>query len=73
MSQAALFAIDTPVDDCPLDAAGFDIGWDYARYRTLPPAQHLHAGHPVRQGWQAGRAVFGHRTLRPTPAVRQWL
>ena len=26
------------------------------------------AGHPLRQGWQAGRAAFGSRTLKPTRA-----
>jgi hypothetical protein len=73
MSQAALFPTDTPSDAHEWDALGFEIGWDHAHYRVVPPAEHLHEGHPVRQGWQAGQAVFGPRTLRPTPAVRQWL
>lgn len=55
------------------EATGFEIGWDHAHHRLVPPAEHLHAGHPVRQGWQAGQAVFGTRTLRATPAVRKWL
>lgn len=55
------------------DATGFEIGWDFAHYRLTPPVAHLHAENPVRQGWSAGRAVFGARTLRPTRPVRQWL
>ena len=55
------------------DATGFEIGWDHAHYRLVPPVEHLHHGHPVRQGWQAGQAVFGARTLRTTLHVRRWL
>jgi hypothetical protein len=73
MSQAALFAIAPNAEDAACDAVGFEIGWDHAHYRIVPPPQHLHAGHPVRRGWQAGQAVFGPRTLRPTAAVQQWL
>ncbi|MEW6704265.1 MAG: hypothetical protein AB1430_05395 [Pseudomonadota bacterium] len=73
MSQAVLFANDTLAAADTPDAPGFEIGWDHARYRLVPPAEQLHAGNPVRQGWQAGQAVFGHRTLRPSTAVRQWL
>jgi hypothetical protein len=56
-----------------VDEAGFEIGWDFARHRLTPPVAHLHADNPVRQGWSAARVAFGHRTLRPTLAVRQWL
>jgi hypothetical protein len=73
MTQAALFANDTVAEADAPDAAGFEIGWDHARYRLVPPPEHLHAGNPVRQGWQAGQAVFGNRALRPSTAVRQWL
>lgn len=59
--------------DASFDATGFEIGWDYARQRLVPPAEHLLAGHPVRQGWQAGRLTFGLRTGRPTRFVRRWL
>lgn len=55
------------------DAAGFEIGWDYARHRLTPPADHLHGRHPVRQGWDAGREAFGLRTLQPSRHVRRWL
>jgi hypothetical protein len=76
MSQTALFPSDlmhTSATVDALDLAGFELGWDHAHYRLVPPAEHLHEGHPVRQGWQAGQSVFGARTLKSTPAVRQWL
>ncbi len=57
----------------PADATGFEIGWDHAHYRLTPPPQQLTVANPVRQGWQAGAAVFGSRTLKPTPQVRKWL
>src|SRR5687767_5239258 len=56
-----------------VDDVGFEIGWDFARHRLTPPVAHLHADNPVRQGWSAARVVFGHRTLRPSLPVRQWL
>ncbi|MBI3368527.1 MAG: hypothetical protein HY021_08820 [Burkholderiales bacterium] len=59
--------------DCPIDSVAFEIGRDHAHHRLTPPVAHLHADNPVRLGWQAGRAVFGRRTLKATPAVRQWL
>ena len=55
------------------DSLGFEIGWDFAHYRLTPPPEHLPEGHPVRQGWLAGMAVFGLRTLKPTVHVRKWL
>jgi hypothetical protein len=55
------------------DRTGFEIGWDYAHYRLTPPADHLHEGHPVRQGWEAGQVNFGVRTLQATAHVRKWL
>lgn len=55
------------------DATGFEIGWDYAHYRLTPPPEALADGHPVQQGWRAGAATFGHRTLKPTLHVRKWL
>lgn len=73
MTQATLFECETPATGTPWEATGFEIGWDHARHRLVPPAEHLHEAHPVRQGWQAGQALFGARTLRATAAVRQWL
>jgi hypothetical protein len=55
------------------DRTAFELGWDYAHYRLTPPPDALTDGHPVRQGWLAGSAVFGNRTLKPTPQVRKWL
>jgi len=55
------------------DRTAFELGWDYAHYRLTPPPEALADGHPVRQGWQAGGAVFGTRTLKPTLPVRKWL
>lgn len=55
------------------DRAGFELGWDHARYQLTPPLGHLHAASPVRQGWSAGRAAFGARTLKSGATVRQWL
>ena len=52
---------------------GFELGWDYAQHRLLPPAEHLLLSSPVRAGWEAGQAVFGARTLRATPYVKKWL
>lgn len=60
------------------DAPGFDetghrIGLDHARHGLTPPPDHLHPGHPVREGWMRGRSAFAGRT-RPAPrAVQQWL
>lgn len=59
--------------DGTLEATGFDIGWALAHHKLTPPVAHLHADNPVRQGWQAGRAAFGERTLKASPTVRQWL
>ncbi len=52
---------------------GFEIGWDFAHYRLVPPVEQLLPGNPVRYGWEAGQAVFGVRTLRATPYVKKWL
>jgi hypothetical protein len=55
------------------EAEGYRIGWEHARYQTTPPADHLHAGHPVRQGWEAGRAAFAGRARAANRATRLWL
>ncbi|MBQ0935795.1 hypothetical protein [Ideonella paludis] len=76
MTQATLpFADDTPTTVAPYaaDRCGFGLGWDHARHGLLPPAQHLLPQNPLRQGWEAGRAAFGTRTLAATPAVQAWL
>lgn len=74
MNQATFsFATATAVPVEPADRNGFDIGWDHAHHGLVPPAELLHEGTPVTQGWMAGRAVFGRRTLPTTRATRQWL
>jgi hypothetical protein len=74
MHTADLFADTLPAVHAPAaDAVAFELGWDFAHYRLTPPPEALTDGHPVRQGWQAGAATFGTRTLKPTHPVRKWL
>jgi hypothetical protein len=61
-----------PAQGQPPDV-GFELGWDYAHYASVPPPDHLHPMSPVRQGWEAGLANFGRRTLQPTRFARKWL
>jgi hypothetical protein len=56
-----------------LDRVGFDIGWDHAHHGLVPPPELLLEGTPLGQGWRAGRAVFGHRTLGTQRHTRQCL
>lgn len=74
MNQAALNLSATDASFTgPVDRVGFDIGWDHAHHGLVPPAELLHQGTPVMQGWLAGKAVFGRRTLSTGRATRQWL
>lgn len=74
MNQATLsFPADESLPTGPADRIGFDIGWDHAHHGLVPPAELLLAGTPVLQGWMAGKAVFGRRTLGTSRATRQWL
>ncbi|MDP1900617.1 MAG: hypothetical protein Q8K96_09210 [Rubrivivax sp.] len=57
----------------PVERTGFDIGWDHAHHGLVPPAELLLDGTPVGQGWRAGRAVFGSRTLPGGRTTRLWL
>jgi hypothetical protein len=57
----------------PVAAAGFEVGFEHARYGLVPLPGLLLDGTPIGQGWHAGRAVFGRRPRAGTPAVRQWL
>ena len=52
---------------------GFELGWDYAHYRVVPPAPYAQEPSPLRNGLLAGQAAFGARTLQPTRPVRKWL
>lgn len=71
MNQA-LIELDARTTD-PVDRTGFDIGWDHAHHGLVPPAELLLDGTPVSDGWRAGKAVYGHRTLATGPSTRAWL
>ncbi len=60
-----------PANSC--EEHGFAIGWDHAHHGLVPPAELLLEGSPISQGWRAGKAVFGARTLAASRPVRQWL
>jgi hypothetical protein len=64
---------DAATDPAHQPDTGFELGWDYAHYGTVPPADHLHPLSPVRQGWEAGRDSFGRRTLQANRFTRKWL
>lgn len=66
-----LFPTQTEVSQAP--DTGFELGWDYAHYGAVPPAPHLDPLSPVRHGWEAGRQIFGQRTLASNRFVRKWL
>lgn len=70
MTDQSLFTFDAHPADFD---TGFELGWDYARYRVTPPPAQLLDGDPVRQGWQAGQAAFGTRTREATRWARKWL
>ncbi len=57
----------------PVSRVAFQIGWDHAQHALMPPPELLLAGSPVAQGWMAGRAVLGRRTLGAPRPVRLWL
>jgi hypothetical protein len=57
----------------PTEDVGFQIGWDHARHGLVPPVELMSDGVPLGQGWRAGRALFGRRTLASTRATRGWL
>ena len=52
---------------------GFELGWDHAHHGVTPSVDHLYGGSPLRQGWEAGKAKFGGRTMPSSAQVRQWL
>jgi len=72
----ALLSFSSPHSRASLATAtdiGFELGWDHARYGLTPPAEHLIAGNPLRDGWEAGRAAFGRRTRESNANARRWL
>lgn len=52
---------------------GQTLGWDYAHHGLTPPVALLYANSPVRQGWLAGAATFGQRTLPAHAHTRRYL
>ncbi len=52
---------------------GFELGWDYAHHHVTPSAPYAQEPSPLRDGWLAGQAAFGARTLLATRHVRKWL
>ncbi len=72
-STAGPMGTDTFGHGGAVDRAGFDIGWDHAHHGLVPPAELLLNGSPVGQGWLAGKAVYGSRTLAHKRCTRQWL
>jgi len=70
MAQTAL-ALDHKHPADP--QVGFDLGWDHARHGLLPPPEQWLDGNPLHQGWRAGNACFGARTLGASRRVRLWL
>jgi hypothetical protein len=57
----------------PASRDGFAVGWDQARHGLVPAADLLRESTPLDQGWRAGRAVFGRRSLACTRTTRLWL
>ncbi|MDE2454470.1 MAG: hypothetical protein KGL43_12830, partial [Burkholderiales bacterium] len=71
MSQSCFEFDPLAADAC--DRSAFEIGWDHAHHGLVPPPELLLDGTPLGQGWRAGRAVFGRRTLAASRPVRDWL
>jgi len=65
-----LFAADRPTAH---EHIGFELGWDYAHHRLVPPAPYATEDSALRHGLLAGQASFGVRTLPASRAVRKWL
>jgi hypothetical protein len=69
--------LESPQETSSLVAAtqslGFALGWDFAHHGLPPPPMHLYASSPLRQGFLAGSATFGRRTLRAKRHTQQWL
>ncbi len=68
-----LIELDASQQAAAVDRDGFDIGWDHAHHGLVPPPELLLDGTPVSQGWLAGKAVYGARTLSCTRHTRLWL
>ena len=68
-----LHSINTATSLTTHEHIGFELGWDYAHHSVTPPAPYAQEPSPLRNGWLAGQASFGLRTLEPTRHVRKWL
>lgn len=75
LPQQMSLGIAMPAPTCQpvTESLGLALGWDYAHRGQTPPVEHLFAASPLRQGWQAGKATFGHRTLHNNRFTRMWL
>ena len=87
LEQAAMAQISIAVQSSPAqyelgihaqtlpanESLGWAIGRDFAQHGLTPPVEHLFKGSPLRLGWHAGKASFGHRTLRARPYTQLWL
>ncbi|HEY1091747.1 MAG TPA: hypothetical protein VGE47_11685 [Burkholderiaceae bacterium] len=79
MAQTAQIELNIAPVDVPAESAspharlGFELGWDFAHHGLTPPVAHLFGGSTLRQGWQAGRATFGRRTLKGNAQTQRWL
>lgn len=62
-----------PAETSAHSRLGYELGWDFAHHGLTPPIDHLFTTSPLLQGWQAGRATFGNRTLKASRHVNQWL
>jgi hypothetical protein len=72
-TQLELGIAAVPATASPHQTLGFELGWDHAHHGITPPTAHLFAASPLRQGWLAGRATFGRRTLKASRHTRLWL
>lgn len=66
-------AVRQPAEASAHSRLGYELGWDFAHHGLTPPIEHLFTASPLLQGWQAGRATFGARTLKASRHVSLWL
>jgi hypothetical protein len=59
--------------DTALDHAGFELGWDHARFGVRPREDQLARIPELQAGLRAGRLHFGHVQAETDPFIRRWL
>jgi hypothetical protein len=59
--------------DAALDHAGFELGWDIARFGVQPREDQLARIPELQSGLRAGRQHFGHVPAETDPFIRRWL